>query len=101
MAEVEDQKWAWAAEQPSSELVLTFSSEFLPTMAPEEQALLLLFMVQGPEGMGQATAECVGGCECRSTTMDGAWTQADSVAVPWGIKVRQERGGLGAGGLES
>lgn len=45
------------------------------------------------EGMGQAEVECVSGCECETTVLDGWWERHASLQVMHTVMVRLRRHG--------
>ncbi|GAB4816347.1 hypothetical protein N2152v2_003393 [Parachlorella kessleri] len=74
------QKWSWSGTQPGHWAELTFDAREDPTRSQESDASLkatrvILGYLKSYESMGSAAVECVNGCECERTTLDGTWAR--------------------------
>lgn len=75
------QKWGWTSNTPGHWAELEFDSR--PTADTEDgvggEASIYLTHLKSYEGMGTASVECVSGCKCGKTLLDGTWETQSSL----------------------
>lgn len=89
-------RWGWVASDPGSWALLSFDSR-IPGQGHDERSEAFLGYLESFSGMGVARIECVSGCSCNSTTINGHVGRRVSLTKMRGVQVRciADNDGLG------
>ncbi|KAL4442042.1 hypothetical protein ABPG77_011303 [Micractinium sp. CCAP 211/92] len=77
-SEFRSQKWGWTSSKPGCWAELEVDT-LQGSSHGEGETLLWLSHLRSYAGMGAAHAECVSGCTCNPTTLEGTWEQRVSL----------------------
>ena len=70
------QKWSWTGTQAGHWAELAFDSrEDSQDLNTSSTTRVILGYLKSYEGMGMAAVECVSGCACERSTLDGTWSR--------------------------
>jgi hypothetical protein len=70
------------------------SQEKAPPKEEGGMSQILIGHLASYEGMGKARVQCVSGCECKESVLDGWWERHASLQVMHTVMVRPRGGGV-------